>query len=198
MRLFNSLSTALRRHNTAVLDSYKFGGLERKITRKNRISESFADQLRAFKFRCQHSPEMIYESEIQPIGHTITDNYFILEYPKPKKSNISKYRTKKVYSESDNVYILLKFAVLNNNKTQLTSIWYPIESNKAQELIKQYKFKMTTESVKSLTSPSFKPPNRRIKIPSPINTHSFSLNRLIARGDTNNSNLVKWRNKGVV
>lgn len=85
-------------------------------------------------------PEIIYEkSEIrEPIGITVTDNYVIEEYPKPKSSSVSSYRTKKVYSRKYKTDILLKVAILKNGKTRVTSIWFPKDSKRAKELMKMY------------------------------------------------------------
>lgn len=99
---------------------------------------SFEEKVENIISKYASKPQVIYEKEEEPIGITLDDNYVILEYPKPDEKDIVSYRTKKVYSKKHKITVLLKIAILKNGKTKVTSVWYPRESKRAKELMKQY------------------------------------------------------------
>ncbi|MEM4385844.1 MAG: hypothetical protein QXD03_04790 [Candidatus Anstonellales archaeon] len=100
--------------------------------------DSYIDKL--VKIRESYpEPDIVYEEDRNaPIGVTVTDNYVIEEYPKPRSSSVLSYRTKKMYSRKYKTDILLKIAVLKSGKTKVTSIWFPKDSERAKKLMKMY------------------------------------------------------------
>ncbi len=172
----DNTTTTIRKSNTAILDGYKDDLTRHHIKRnhphkdikddednqktsKNPPSlhpgqsmgiygenKTFEDKLNNFIYKIKHKPEIVYEENEKPLGITESDKYIIIEYNKPDKSKIVKYKTKKVYSEKDKTTILLKIAILDSGKTKVTSIWYPKDSKRGQDIIKNSKFGIT-ESV---------------------------------------------------